>query len=125
MERGFLKGQSTNFAIDSKFGHGIYDTQEGRHGLGLLANLGLVSYEFDSMMFEVILHLLAVNVVNVLIGDGQTSAPLLVAVGEVLVVDIKDSINEGKIVLDLLVALDVETSMAGGGSCLSDGSLKV
>jgi hypothetical protein len=109
--RGLLKGQSTNFAIDSEISHGIYDTQEGRHGLGLLANLGLVSYEFDSMMFEVVLHLLAIDVVDVLVGDGKTSSPFLVAVGEVLVVDIEDSINEGEIVLDLLVTLNVETGM--------------
>ena len=111
MLRGLLKGQSTNFAIDSEVSHGIHDTQEGRHGLGLLANLGLVSYEFDSMMLEVVLHLLAIDVVDILISDSQTSSPLLVAVGEILIVDIEYSINEGEIVFDLLVTLNMETGM--------------
>lgn len=58
-------GQSTNFTIDAKVVHGINNAQEGRHGLGLLSNLGLVDLELDIIVLEVCLHLGAIDVVNV------------------------------------------------------------
>lgn len=84
-----------------------------------------MSDEFDSMMLKVLLHLLAIDVVDVLVSDRQTSSPFLVAVGKVPVVYVEDSIDEGEVVFYLLITLDVETSMASGRGSLSNGSFKV
>lgn len=69
--------------------------------------------KLNVMMLEVCLHLLAIQIVDVEVRHGKTSLPLLVAISKVGVVDIKDAIDEGEVVFDLLVAFDVETDMAG------------
>lgn len=46
------------------------------------------------MVLEVALHLVSVGVVDDLVGDEETSVPLLVDVGEVGVLDVKDVVDE-------------------------------
>lgn len=68
--------------------------------------------QLDVVVFEILFHLFAIDVVDVQVGDCKASTPLLVAVGEIVVLDIENSIDEGEIVLDLLVALNVKANMA-------------
>lgn len=100
--------------------HRINDTQERIHGLGLLADHGLVNLELEIMVVEVFLHLLAIHVEDVGIHDGQGPAPALVAVGQLAIPLLEDTIEEGKVIFDLLIALDVKASLR-----LSDGGVEV
>lgn len=53
-----------------------------------------VQGQWDVMVLEVALHLVSVGVVDDLVGDEETSVPLLVDVGEVGVLDVKDVVDE-------------------------------
>lgn len=110
----------TYLAIDAEFSHGVNDAQESRHGLGLLANHGLVNLEIELVVVKVLLNLVTVDIEDVLIHDGEATTPSLVAVGEVGLLGGEDVVDEGEVVLDLLVALDVETILG-----LRDGGLHV
>lgn len=60
------------------------------------------------IVLEVLLHLLPIDVVDVLVHDGQNTPPFLVAVSKVAVGCVEYAVYEGEIVLDLLVALHVK-----------------
>lgn len=60
-------------------------------------------------MVAVLLEILSVLLKDVGVHDGQDTSPALVALGEVILLDVKDVVEKGKVVLDLLVSLNVET----------------
>lgn len=98
-------------AVDTELVHRVNDAQEGVHGLGLLANHGLVDGKLELVVVEVLLDLVSVDIEDVGVHDGQGSAPALVAVGKLAVLGVKDTVHELEVVLDLLIASDVETSL--------------
>lgn len=103
---------------DAKFRHGIHNAQECGNGLCLLANLGLVDLKFQIVVLEVLLDLLAIHVVDIEICDGQNTIPAFVAVGQLRVLRVKDTVEEGELVRYLLVAIHVEAILGlGDGSC--------
>ena len=95
--------------VDPEFCHGIHDTQERRNGLRLLPDLGLVHLELQSIVLKIPLDLFAIYVVHVQVRDSQDASPMLVAVGQLRVLWIKHAIQEGEIVRNLLVAVNMET----------------
>lgn len=103
--------QNGLLAVDTKLVHRVNDAQEGVHGLGLLANHGLVDEKLEFVVVEVLLDLVSVDIEDVGVHDGQGSAPALVAVGKLAVLGVKDTVHELEVVLDLLIASDVETSL--------------
>lgn len=103
--------QNGLLAVDTKLVHRVNDAQEGVHGLGLLANHGLVDGKLEFVVVEVLLDLVSVDIEDVGVHDGQGSAPALVAVGKLAVLGVKDTVHELEVVLDLLIASDVETSL--------------
>jgi hypothetical protein len=107
-------------SVDAELVHRVYNTEQSLDGLGLLANHCLVNVQVNVVVVEVGLHLLAVEVKDVHVHDGQATAPSLVAVGKVLVASIEDVVDEGEVIFDLLVARDMKA-----GGCLDNGSLKV
>jgi hypothetical protein len=72
------------------------------------------------VVVKVLLHLLAVDVVDVQVHDSQATAPALVALGQLVVGGVEDAIKEREVILDLLVSLDMEAVLG-----LDDGSFKV
>jgi hypothetical protein len=56
---------NTDFAINPKFIHRINDAQESRHGLSFLSDFRLMDLKLYSIVFEVVFHLPAVDVVYV------------------------------------------------------------
>lgn len=108
----------TNLSIDSELVHGINDAQQGVNGLGFLANHSLVDIEIDVVMVEIGLHLLAIQIEDVHVHDSQATTPSFVAVGKISLAGVKDAVDEGKVIFNLLVALDVK---AIGGSGNSSG----
>ena len=82
-------------------------------------------FQLETIVLEVPLHLLPVHIVDVLVRDGETALPLLVAVCEIGVLGVEDTVDEREVVLDLLVALDVEAGVAGVGGRLLDGGFEV
>ena len=71
-------------------------------------------------MVEVLLHLLAIDVEDVQVHDSKAATPALIAAGKVVVLGVEHSIEEGEVILDLLVSLDVEAVLG-----LDNGSFKV
>lgn len=108
------------FSVDSEFVHGVDNAEKGLDGLGLLADHGLVNGKLELVVVKVLLHLGAVDVKDVGVHDSQSAAPSLVALGELRVLLVEDTIEEGEVVFDLLVTLDVETIFG-----LLDGSVEV
>jgi hypothetical protein len=84
-----------------------------------------VKLKVDAVVLKVPLHLLAIDIVDVDICYGETSLPALVAVGNVWVVEIKDTIDEGKIVFDLFVSLNMEAGVTGQGCCRLDCGFEI
>ena len=76
--------------------------------------------EIDIVVVEISLHLLAIQIEDVQIHNGQATSPSLVAVGECLVAPVEDAIDEGKVVFDFLITLDMEAI-----GRLGNGSLKI
>lgn len=105
---------TTYFSEDAKLVHGIDDAEERVYRLGFLANHGLVHVQFDLVVCEISLHLLAVDVEDVHVHYGQTSSPSAVAVGELVVLDVKYAVHEREVILDLLVTLDVKAARCFG-----------
>lgn len=64
--------------------------------------------EVQSVMLEVFLDLFAVDVVDIQVRHRQDAAPTLVAFGELRVLLVEDTVEEGKVVGDLLVSVHVE-----------------
>lgn len=91
-------GFRTYLPIDAELCHRIHDTQKSWDGLGLLSNLCLVNLELQSVVLEVSLNLLAVNVVDVQIRDSQYTSPPLVAFSQLRILGIEDAIEEGKVI---------------------------
>ena len=112
--------EKTYFAINPEFCHRVYYAQEGRNCFGLLANLGLVQFECKIVVLEICFNLLAVDIVNVQICDGQDTAPVLVAVRKLRTVFVENAIKEGEVIRDLLVTLYVEAVLG-----LRNGSSEV
>jgi len=111
---------TTNLAVDAEFVHRVYNTQERVDAFCLLADHRLVDVKLNVVMVEVFLHLLSVDIVDVQVHDSQTSTPFFVAFCEVASSSVENVVDERKVVLDLLVALDVETVCR-----LGDSSFKV
>jgi hypothetical protein len=107
-------------ADDTKLCHRVDNAQKSVHGLGLLANHGLVDRQWQVVVVEVLLHVLAVDVENVQIHNGKAATPALVALGEIIVLGVENTIEEREVIFDLLVTLNVETIFG-----LDNGSLKV
>jgi hypothetical protein len=93
----------------TELGHRIDNAEQSLHGLGLLANHGLVHLELNVVVVEVVLQLLAVNVEDVGVHDRQTAVETSELLREAIVALVKDVLGEAEVVLDLLVALNVET----------------
>jgi hypothetical protein len=98
-------------AVDTELVHRVNDAQEGVNGLGLLADHGLVDGKLELVVIEVLLDLVSVDIEDVGVHDGQSSAPTLVAVGELAVLGVEDTVEELEVIFDLLVTRDVETSL--------------
>lgn len=79
-----------------------------------------MNLELQAVVLKVLLHLGSIHAVDILVRDCKHSAPLLVAIGQLSVCQIKDAINESEVVGDLLVTLDMEAL----GS-LRDGGLEI
>jgi hypothetical protein len=107
-------------ADDTELCHRVDDAQKSVHGLGLLANHGLVDRQWQVVVVEILLHVLAVNVEYVQIHNGKAATPALVALGEIIVLGVENTIEEREVIFDLLVTLDVETVLG-----LDNGSLEV
>lgn len=105
--------------------HCVHNREESRDRLRLLANLGLVDLELDTVMLKILFHLLAINIVDVDIRHGEASLPALVAICEIGVGDVEHAIDKGEVVLDLLVSFDVKTSVARRCLCLFDSGFEV
>lgn len=103
--------QNGLLAVDTELVHRVNDAQEGVDRLGLLADHGLVDGKLELVVVEVLLDLVSVNIKDVGIHDCQGSAPTLVAVGQLAVLGVEDTIHELEVVLDLLIARDMETSL--------------
>lgn len=93
----------------TELGHRVNNAEEGLHGLGLLANHGLVDLELNVVVVEVVLELLAVDVEDVGVHDRQTAVETCELLCKAIVVLVEDVLGEAEVVLDLLVALNVET----------------
>ena len=96
-------------ARPTEFSHRVDDAEKGLHGLGLLADHGLVNLELDVVVVKVVLELLAVDVEDVGVHHGQAAVETEELVCKAVVALVKDVLGEAEVVLDLLVALDVET----------------
>ena len=95
-------------SVNAKLGHRVYDAQEGWDRLGLLSNLGLMHFELQSVVLEIFLNLLSIDVVDIQVRDCQNTTPSFVALGQLWVFLVEDTVKKGKIVGDLLVAIDVK-----------------
>lgn len=71
--------------------------------------------KLQPVVLEVSLDLLAIHIVDIHICDGQHSAPMLVAVSQLGVFRVENSIEEGEVVGDSLVAINMEAIL-----CLND-----
>ena len=96
-------------AQPTEFSHRVDDAEKGLHGLGFLADHGLVNLELDVVVVKVVLELLAVDVENVGVHNGQAAVETEELICKAIVALVKDVLGEAEVVLDLLVALDVET----------------
>ena len=92
--------QTRLLADDTELGHRVDNAQQCVHGLGLLADHGLVDLQLQLVVVEVLLHLVTVKVVDVQIHDRKSAAPSLVAVGELLVLRVEYAIKECEVVFD-------------------------
>lgn len=81
--------------------------------------------QLDLVMLEVLLHLLAIDIVDVQISDGQASLPSLVAIGKLWILGVEDTVHDCEVILDLLISLDMESDMGGRGGGLRDGGFEV
>ena len=99
---------ATNFPVNAKFVHRVDNAQECINALCLFANHCLVNVEINAVMVEVLLHLLSIDIEDVHIHDSQTTTPSRVAVGQFASASIENVVDEGKVVLDLLVPFNVE-----------------
>lgn len=107
-------------ADDTKVSHRVNDAEKSLHGLGLFANHGFVDGQGQVVVVKVLLHLVTIDVEDVQVHDGQTPAPALIALGQIVVGRVEDAIEEGEVVFNLLVPLDMEAVLG-----LDDGSLQV
>lgn len=64
--------------------------------------------KLDAVVVEVGLHLLAVEVEDVQVHDGEAALPARVAVGQLTVLGVEDAVEELEVIFDLLVAADGE-----------------
>ena len=85
-------------AIDSELRHGVHNAQEGGDRLSLFTNFGLVQLEIEVVVIEVLLNLLAVDIEHIEVSDGQNSSPTLVAVGQLSILNVEDTIEKGEVV---------------------------
>ena len=67
------------------------------------------------MVVKIDLHLCAVKVEDVKVRHCQTPMPFFIAVGEIAVLGIENTIDESEVILDLLIAFDVKAGMTGRG----------
>lgn len=96
-------------ANDAKLRHGVDDAQKGGNRFRLFPDLRLVHLDLEVVVLEVLLDLCSIYIVYVQIGHGQHSTPALVTRRQLGILGVEDSIEEGEIVRNLLVALDVES----------------
>lgn len=104
-----LKVYRTYLSVNPELGHRIDNAQKSLNALRLLANHRLVNIKLDVVLIKVSLQLLAVDIEDVLVHDSQATAPFTVAVCQLWLGWVENIVDEGEIVLDLLVAFDVET----------------
>ena len=95
--------------LRTELGHRVDNAEQGLNGLCLLANHGLVDLELNVVVVEVVLQLLSVDVEDVGVHDRQTAVEAGELLCEAIVVLVKDVLSKAEVVLDLLVALNVET----------------
>lgn len=97
---------------DAKFGHRVYNAQKGRNGFCLLSDLGLVELESESIVVEILLHLLSIDIEDIQVHHGENTSPAFIAVSQLGVFNVKNTIEKREIIGDLLEAVDVK---AGSG----------
>lgn len=107
-------------AENSKLGHRIHDAQESWNRLCLFTNLRLVDFEGNVMMLKIFFNLVSVDVVDIEISHREHSPPTFIARSKLAIFRIKDSVQKGEIIRDLLVAVDMKSILG-----LNDRSLKV
>lgn len=93
---------------NAKLVHRVDNAQQSVHRLSLLSYHGLVHLQLNVVVIKVFLHLLAIDVEDVEVHDGEASLPSLEGLGQVVVRDVEDSVDEGEVVFDLLVTLNVK-----------------
>lgn len=97
MDRPFRAMGSANLlANDAEARHRVNDGQHGLHSLILLAAVHDERRKRNVMIREVGLPLLGVKAVDVSVGDEQNAVPRLVDRGEMIVLRIKDVVDELK-----------------------------
>ena len=114
-----------NLSVNPELSHRVNDTEKSRDCLCLLSNFCFVDFQFEPIMLKVPFHLLSIHVVDVLIRYRKTSLPFLVAVCKIGVLGVEDAVYECEVIFNLLVAFDVEASVAAVRGCFLDGSLEV
>ena len=115
---------ATHLANNAELRHGVADAKEGFDRLGLFADGSLVNLQVQIVVSEILLHLLSVDVVDVLVHDGQYAPPFCIAVCEVAVGFIEDAIHEGEVVLDFLVPLYMKPMLGLGDVSLEIGHFR-
>lgn len=93
-------------SVDAKLSHRVNNRKQSLHALGLFANHGLVNLESDAVMIKVLLHLIAVQVENIQVHDGEAAPPGLVALSQLHVGNVEDAIEELEVIFNLFVAAD-------------------
>ena len=92
-------------ARNSKSRHRINDAQQCWNRLGFFSNLGLMYCQVQIVMLEVLFQLLTIYVKHVLVGDCEHSAPMSIAVGELGILGIEDTVQKGEVVSNLFVTV--------------------
>ncbi len=105
--------QDRFLSVHAKLVHRVDYTEQGIHVLGLLANLSLMEHKTDAMMVKVTLHQRTIQFIHVEIHYSQTALPSLIALGQLRIGDVKDSVQEFEIILNLLISADREALLGG------------
>lgn len=103
-------------ADNAKIRKCIADGQKRIHVLCLLSDLRFVDNQSNTVGLEILLHLRSVKRTDVDVCHGQASAPFLIHVCELRILDVENTVEKGEIIGDFFIALDMEASARLGHS---------
>lgn len=104
----------SNLSEYAKLVHRIDNASERLQRLGLFTNRGLVYLQLNIVMIEICLHVLAIDIEDIQVHDGEASLPSLIALSKLVVLQVEDIINEVKVVLNLFVPFHMEAAFGFG-----------